>query len=231
MIRRAVELQSSQAARTDDGVSDVDLVRIGQDLGLDPSLVRRAMAEVRMAPDQEKGAMVAVIGARTVRASRVIPRPAAAVEAGLARYLRETELMVPQRRFPGRTRYVRDSSFVAGLERFARGFGTRRKPLDIRELDVGVSALDDASCLVEFSVDLGATRGGLVAGVLGSSGTLATGWAVTVWATAIANPLALLGVPLVAGSWAGMRAIYGSIASSLQDKLESLMDRVEHDDL
>jgi hypothetical protein len=54
---------------------------------------------------------------------------------------------------------------------------------------------------------------------------------VTVWATAIADPLMLVGIPFVAGSWYGMRAIYGTIQKSIQDKLESLIDRVEHKEL
>lgn len=232
IIRRAVELQATGTpGRVGEGVAEADVVRIGQELGLEPGVVRRAMAEVRTQPPEEGGALATVVGPRTSRAARVVARPAAVVAAELERYLRESELMVPQRRFPDRTRYVRDDSLAAGLARFTRGFTRGHKPLNLPQLDVAVSAIDPESCLVEIDVDLGTTRGGLAAGVLGSGTVAAGGLAATVWATPVADPFMLLGIPVIAGAWLGMRAIYNSIRRSTQDKLESLLDRVEHDDL
>ncbi|HEX6307760.1 MAG TPA: hypothetical protein VFZ69_06190 [Longimicrobiales bacterium] len=231
VIRRAVELQAGSSARSEDGLSEAEIVRIGQELGLEPATVRRAMAEVRGRPAEERGALVRIAGAGTVRAARVLRRPAASTGLLLDRYLRESEFMVAQRRFPDRTRYVRDASLAAGLARFARGFSRSHKPLDLKQLDVAVSALDTESCLLEFSVDLAGTRGGLVAGVFGGGSTIAAGWVAVVWASAIVDPLMLLGIPVVAGSWFGMRAIYGTVRTSVQEKLESLLDRVEHNDL
>lgn len=231
VIRRAVELQAGSTGGTEEGVSEVEVVRIGQELGLEPAMVRRAMAEVRGRPGGDDGALGRIAGAGTVRAARVLRRPAASTGLLLDRYLRETELMVTERRFADRTRYVRDASLAAGFARFARGFSRSHRPLDLKQLDVAVSALDAESCLLEISTDLAGTRGGLVAGVLGSGGGVAAGWVATVWATAIADPLMLLGIPVVAGSWYGMRAIYGAIRKSTQEKLESLLDRVEHNDL
>ena len=231
VIRRALELQAGSAARTEDALSDVDVVRIGQELGLEPATVRRAMAEVSHRPVEEQGMLVTVVGARTVRASRVLRRPAASIGLLLERYLRESELMVAQRRFPDRTRYVRDSSLAAGWARFTRGFSRSHQPLNLNQLDVAVSALDADSCLLEISVDMATMRGGLLAGVLGSSTVASAGWVAAVWATAIADPLMLLGIPVVAGSWFGMRAIYKTIGRSIQEKLESLLDRVEHNEL
>jgi hypothetical protein len=231
VIRRAVELQAGTSARAEDGLSDVDIVRIGQELGLEPTTVRRAMAEVRGRPAEERGALVRVVGEGTVRAARVLRRPAASTGLLLDRYLRESELMVAQRRFPDRTRYVRASSIAAGLTRFARGLSRSHQPLNLKQLDVAVSAIDAESCLLELSVELTGTRGGLVAGVLGGGSTVAAGWVTAVWATAVADPLMLLGIPIVAGSWYGMRAIYGAIRKSVQEKLESFLDRVEHNDL
>lgn len=228
VIRRAVELQAGDPAVSDEGVAETDVVRIGQELGLEPAVVRRAMAEVRSRPPEEHGPMTRLVGTGTVRASRVLPRPAAAVVAALDRHLRAAELMVPQRRFRDRTRYVRDSSLAAGLSRIARGFSRTHEPLNLRQLDVAVSPLDEQSCLVEASVDLGGTRGGVAAGVLGSTGGVAAGWTALVWATPFADPLMLLGIPLLAGAWLGTRAIYGHIASSTQDRLEQLLDRLEH---
>lgn len=231
VIRRAVELQAGSSARADEGISEAEAVRIGEELGLEPSAVRRAIAEVRSRPGEERGALARIIGPGTVRASRVLRRPAASTALMLDRYLRENELMLPQRRFPDRTRYVRDSSFAAGVTRFARGFSRSRPLLDLQQLDVAVSVIDEDRCLLEFSTELDGVRAGLAAGVLGSSGGLAVSWGVVAWATAIADPLMLIGIPLIAVGWYGSRAIYDSIRGSTQEKLESLLDRTEHNEL
>jgi hypothetical protein len=231
VIRRAVELQAGGTARADDGISEAEVVRIGQELGLEPVAVRRAMAEVRGRPAEDSGALAAVAGPAIVRASRVLRRPAATVAAELDRYLRDTEIMVAQRRFADRTRYVRNPTFAAGLTRITRGISSSHQPINLKQVDVSILPLDAESCLLEASADLAAMRGGITAGVLGSSSVLTAGWAATVWATALADPLMLLGVPALAGAWYGTRAIYGSIARSVEEKLESLLDRVEHDEL
>lgn len=230
VIRRAVELQSDPAG-PDEGVSEADVVRIGQELGLEPTAVRRAVAEVRGRAPEEQGALTRLVGPATVRASRVMPRPAAEASARLDRYLRKAELMVPQRRFPDRTRYVRDTSLAAGLSRIGQSLSRSHKPLRMDQLDISVSPLDEASSLVEVSSGLKGVRGGLAGGVMGGTGGAAAAWAATVWATPIADPLMLLGVPALAGAWLGMRAIYSSIYATTQDKLESLLDRLEHDEL
>lgn len=231
VIRRALELQAGAAGGGSDGVPAADVVRIGQELGLEPAAVRRAMAEVHGRPPEERRALDGMVGAATVRASRVVQRPATAVGPQLDRHLKEAELMVAQRRHAGRTRYVQDSSVAAGITRFTRSLSRSSQPLDVKQLDVAVSPLDPGSCLVELSVNLATTRGGLLAGVFGSSSVLAAGWAGTVWATPIADPLMLVGIPVVAGAWAGMRAIYRAISRSREEKLELLLDRLEHDEL
>lgn len=231
VIHRAVELQAGTSARAEDGLSDSEVVKIGQELGLDPATVRRAMAEVRVRAPVETGAIIRVVGAGNAHASRVLRRPAASTGLLVEQYLRETERMVAQRRFPDRTRYIKDSSLAAGLSRLAKSFSRSHPALNLEQLDVGVSAIDADSCLVEMSVDLAVMRGGLVAGVLGSGTVAAGSWVVAVWASAIATPMMLLGLPVVAGSWFGTRAIYGSIHRSTQDKLESLLDRLEHNEL
>jgi hypothetical protein len=189
------------------------------------------MAEVRTRAPEQHGALDAFVGTATVRATRAIQRPASEIALLLDRHLRAAELMLPQRRTGERTRYVQDSSIAANLSRFTRGFARNQQPLNLKQLDAAVSALDASSCLVELNVNLAGMRGGLVAGVLGSSSVLAAGWATTVWATPIADPLMLLGVPVLVGAWAGMRAIYGSISRSNEDKLETLLDKLEHNEL
>lgn len=232
VVRRSAELQAASAAGLEEGVSEAEVLRIGEELGLDPATVRRAIAEVRDRVADERGALVPMAGPRIVRASRVVNRPAAGVAAALELHLRETEFMLAERRFHGRTRFVRDSSFGAGLARFARGFGRpSHRALDVKQLDVSIAPIDAESCLLSLTVDLGGTRAGLVGGLIGSSGGVSVAWTVVTWATALPDPLMLLGVPLLAGAWTGTRAIFGAVRRSVQEKIESLLDQVEHDTL
>jgi hypothetical protein len=229
VIRRALELQANTSARTEESLSEADVVRIGHELGLDVATVRRAMAEVHGAPAQkESGVLVALAGSKIVRASRVVQRDAASVQSALDRHLRELELMIPDRRSGNRTRYERDASLAAKMSRITQRFSRSDKPLNLERVDVAVSPLDERSALVELSVDLAAMRGGLVAGVLGSTTAASGVWALMVWASAIVDPLMLIGIPAIAGGWAGTRAIYRTIFSSTEDRLESLLDRLEH---
>lgn len=234
VIRRAAELQADSSALLEEGLSEAEVVRIGRELGLDPATVRRAIAEVRGGAAVETGLLVTLAGPRTVRASRIVSRPAARVAADLETYLRAREFMLAQRRFQDRTRFVRDSSFGANLARFARGFGFGRpghRPIDVKQIDVSISAVDAQSCLLELSVDLAGTRGGLVGGVLGTSGGATAAWTAVAWSTALPDPLVLVGVPLLAGAWLGTRAIFSTVRRSVQEKMESLLDQVEHDTL
>jgi hypothetical protein len=70
VIRRAAELQAGSSARAEEGVSEAEVVKIGQELGLEPAAVRRAIAEVRSRPAEERGALVGMVGERVVRTSR-----------------------------------------------------------------------------------------------------------------------------------------------------------------
>lgn len=230
VIGRAVELQSASGA-SDDGIAEAEVVRIGRELGLDPAHVRRAIADIRSRLPAERGAMATLMGAGRVRAARTIRRPAADVGMLLERYLVRCEYMHVQRRFPDRTRYIRDSSIAAGLGRLTRQLGRREPRLDVKEVDVAVAAVDADSALVELSLDLTGERVGFFAGGI-AGGTVTS---VPNIAFALATPapdlLALAAIPIF-GAWLlGMRAGYRYSAKQGHEKLESFLDRLEHGEL
>lgn len=230
VIRRAVEIQSA-AGTPDEGISEGEVIRIGQELGLDPVTVRRAITDVRGRPPEERGLLAKAMGPGGIRAARTVRRPAAMVGLLVEEYLLKCEYMLVQRRFPDRTRYVRGTGFAASMGRAARKFGASHAAMDLPQLDVSVAALDAESCLVEVSVDTAGTRAGLAAGAAAVGGGGAVAIAAAVLATPIIDPLALLSLPTLLGSWAGFRGIYGAVQHSAQDKLESFLDRLEHNEL
>lgn len=231
VIRRAVEIQAGASGTPDEGISEAEVVRIGQELGLDAVTVRRAITDVRGRPPEERGVLARAIGPGGIRAARTIRRPAAAVGLLLEEYLVKCEYMVVQRRFPDRTRYLRGTGVGAALGRGMRKFGASHASMDLPQLDVAVGALDEGSCLVELSMDTGATRAGLAAGAAAIGGGGAVAITATVLATPLIDPLALLSLPTLLGSWWATRGIYGMVQHSAQDKLESFLDRLEHNEL
>ena len=230
MIRRAVEIQSASGT-PDEGISEGEVIRIGQELGLDAVTVRRAITDVRGRPPEERGVLAKAMGPGSIRAARTVRRPAAAVGLLVEEYLLKCEYMLVQRRFPDRTRYVRGTGVAAVMGRAARKFGASHAAMDLAQMDVSVAALDAESCLVEVSVDTAGTRAGLAAGAAAVGGGGAVAIAAAVLATPIIDPLALLSLPTLLGSWAGFRGIYGATQRSAQDKLESFLDRLEHNEL
>ncbi|HEY0023100.1 MAG TPA: hypothetical protein VGB24_09320 [Longimicrobium sp.] len=170
VIRRAVEIQSATGA-PDEGISEGEVLRIGQELGLDAVTVRRAIVDVRGRAPEEKGTLARVMGPGVVRAARTVRRPPAQVGLLLEEYLLACEYMVVQRRFPDRTRYVRATGVGATFGRAAQKFGSKHKMMELQQLDVAVSAIDDGTALVELSVDVTGTRAGLAGGaVVGGGG-------------------------------------------------------------
>ena len=230
VIRRAVELQAATEGG-EEGITEGEVFRIGKELGLDPVTVRRAITDVRGRPPEERGLLAKAMGPGSIRAARTVRRPAAMVGLLVEEYLLKCEYMLVQRRFPDRTRYVRGTGVAAVMGRAARKFGASHAAMDLPQLDVSVAALDAESCLVEVSVDTAGTRAGLAAGAAVAGGGAATGIAAFALATTIADPVALLGLPALLGSWAGFRGIYGAVQHSAQDKLESFLDRLEHNEL
>jgi hypothetical protein len=227
VIRRAVELQTA-AGGADDGVAEAEVVRIGQELGLDAAHVRRAITDIRGRPPEEGGLLARVMGAGRVRAARTIRHPPAQLGRFLEEYMVRCELMHPHRRFPDRTRYVRDESFAAGVSRFTRSFGTREPRLDLKELDVAVSYVDDDTAFVELSRDLSGDRAGYAAAGA-ALGTLTSVPVMSIaFVTAAPAAIALAAVPIVGAWMAGMRAGYRHSARQAQEKLESFLDRLEH---
>lgn len=233
IIRRAVEIQSAAGGpdEPDDGVSEAEVLRIGRELGLEPASVRRAIADVRGRAPAERGVLARVMGPRTVLAARTVRRPAAAVGLLVEQYLVTMEYMVVQRRFPDRTRYVAATGVGAAMGRAYRKMQEQHAVLDVTPLDVAVSVIDEDTCFVEVSTDLGGSRAGLAATGAVSGGVGATAITAAVLSTPVVDVAALLGLPVAAVLvWWG-RAAYGMYSRSTQEKLEAFLDRLEHNEL
>lgn len=231
VIKRAVELQTVRETEMTDGLTDAEVVRIGQELGLEQHLVRRAIAEVRSRPPEEGGFLNGVMGPGILRASRTIRRPATELGMFLERYLLETEYMVVERRLPDCTRYAKAQGIGAALGRTFSKVGSRVAPLDLDRVDVGVALADEDSSLVTLVVDLKTIRAGTAAGGwLGGIGV--GGGAAAVIIASTAPPLfALAGVAVAAAGALTARGAYRYVVNDTQNRLEAFLDRLEHGEL
>jgi hypothetical protein len=227
VVRRALQLEAESSRGSGDVVSQAELVRIGQELGLDPAHMRRAMAEVRNEPDEGPG-LLRAMGVRFPRGQRVVERPADATAGEIEQYLAEVEQMVPERRLADRTVYLQDRSIGGILRRAAASLTRPGRRLGVERLDVTVTPLDEERALVDVAADLRGVRLGL------TIAAVAIGLPLSVVAFAvnsITDPWILLGVVLLLGPWFFFRAIYGTVERGTREKVEALLDRIVHDDL
>ena len=236
VIRRASELQAKESERTDEGMSATEVVRIAREIGLAPEHVQRALAEVAGKEAPPEGLPGTLFGIAHAATSRTIPGNAQEVSAHLEQYLTEREWLMPVRRFPDHTRYERSRGvdLARALSRAKEAFGGVRQPMvgagfelrNARSLDVAVQQLEPGFSHVSLAVDLSNYRAGLAAGTAAVGGGGATAIAA-VLGIAIAPPVAILGLPVLAVTWWGMRAIQNHTVGRAQLHLEALLDALE----
>lgn len=231
VIKRAAELQARAAEQHgSEGMDPAELVRIGQELGLSTTHLQQAIAEVRGGGAAESGMLYKLFGPAQIRASRTVPSDAEDVREELERYLLDREYYTVLRRFHDRTIYEQASGVHAAVGRsMSQAFG-RSRLLGFSKLEVAVQPLEDGFSYVTLGTDLSGQRAGSAAGAAfgGGGGGIAVATALGI---AVAPPAALLGIPVFAGMTLIMRAAYSSNVRKAQLKLESLLDRIQHDEL
>jgi hypothetical protein len=237
VVRRAIELQTHEADATGDaGVSDEELVRIGGELGIAPSHMRRALAEVGAGARQEPGG--GLLGAARVSATRVVPGRVEVLRAHIEKYLLDTQYLAVQRRLHDRTIYEKSTGFHVEMVRVVdatrvmvlggrpRRIGAGFDPRTARSMEVSVSRLDDTSSYVTLTLDLGNQRTGYWFGINASAGAGAIAASIAA-AAMIAPPAALVALPIMSASILGTRALYGAVTERARLHLEALLDHLE----
>jgi hypothetical protein len=206
------------------------VVRIGQEIGLSQQHLQRALMEVTAGGAPESGALSALFGPTRVQAARVLSGLASEVAVTLERYLVDREYLAVQRRMPGRLILVRASGVAAAVGRGWSQAVSRSPLLAVSNLEVAVSPMDDTSSYVTVSTNLRNVRTGTaLTSFIG--GGWAAGAAGAALGIAIAPPMALLALPVLAGSVYGGRLYFGSTIEKMQIQLESLLDRLAHGEL
>jgi hypothetical protein len=239
VVRRAVELQARESDATDSGITSDELLRIGGELGIEASHMRRALAEVAGDAAPQAGVGSRLLGAARTSASRAVPGDADAVRQHIERYLLESQYLAVLRRLPDRTVYEKAGGFQVDVARAmdaARGAlsGGGNEPrigagFDLRtasSVEVAVAPLEPGFSWVTLITDLGNQRTAYWASINVGGGLGAFAMA-SVAAVAIAPPAALVALPIMGASAWAARASYGSVLKRARMHLEALLDHLE----
>jgi hypothetical protein len=232
VIRRAAELQARTLEDPAGGaIAEDEVLRIGRELGLSVPHLNRALAEVRsQGPVEETGAIRSLMGPSRVSATRAVPGDVATVRRLIEDYLLGREYLTVFRRLPDRTVYKRAGGVVAAVGRTTSGWFGSPQVLKVEELEVAVEPLEEGSSFVTLGCDMRSKRTEYVAGTAVSS-SLAGGLSGLAVATALAPPLAVVGLPVAVAVYAGLRHAYRNELREVSTQLEVLLDRLEYGEI
>ena len=243
IIRRAAELQFHASDGPGEVLSEAEVVRIGEDVGLDTRHVRRALEEVRadaLAPDlpRDSSPLQRVIGPGRIQLRRVIPGEPGKVEADLASHLRDRESLHPVRSRAGVSIWEPAEGFLPQLQRGLKWKGHRYDLAQAKQIEVAVLALEDGFSLVTLTLDLRNLRaehgGGYLAMLpaLGGAGGLALG--LTALSLPPVGVVAAAALGMAGGAAGGVpagRRAFRNQVERVRLASEGLLDRLEKGEL
>lgn len=233
VIRRAAELASSDPEGAEGALTEEELFRIANEVGLSEQHVRRALADVRSGVEQA-GVLDRIFGPSHVRAGRVVPRTSDEVAQTVDDFLAGTQLLQRVRRTPTMLQYRPAVDWASQLAR-AASFSSRKHYIaSARSVEVQLQELEGGRTGVEVLVDPG-TRGDDAAGALFGGGVAGlVGGGLVGWGIATVAPLAL---GIVAGGLVGS-GLWGGIAyatglghkrkvAEVRTEVEGVLDALE----
>ncbi len=231
IIQRATELQTSEA-ELGEGLTEEELLVLGEEVGIAATHLRRAMQEerTRALAAADSTAITWLVGTKQVAAVRAIAGDQSRIEDALSHWMLEGELLQVRRRYPDRVSYERKEGAWASLRR-SFGFGGHKYLLaQAKEVVTHVASLDDLRCLVQLVADLSNTRNKRL---LGSGLTIGAGAATTGVALVLGIMAPVAVVPMALGAPLAI-LIARSRRRQLEEfrvALEQVLDRLEHGDL
>jgi hypothetical protein len=231
IIQRAAELQAGERD-IGDGLTEADVLALGQDVGIPTRYLRQAMLEeqTRALVPEPAGALHWLLGPGRLSAQRVVAGEREAVERALGTWMQEGELLQVKRRYPDRTTWEPKVGAFASIQR-ALGAGGRRFAL-ARAAEVAgrVTALESGFCHVHLLADVGNIRRqriGGAAALLGAGGGV-TGILLTL---GVLTPFPF--VPLVALVPAAVAVLrsHHQQHEQIQIALDQVLDRLERGEI
>jgi len=231
IIQRAAELQAGEQD-IGEGLTEPELLALGQDVGIPARYLRQALLEERTRPPVEaRGGLLAwLVGPGRLSAQRVVAGEPAAVDRALGAWMQQEELLQVKRHYPDRTTWEPKVGAFASIQR-ALGAGGRRFAL-ARAAEVAgqVTPLESGFCHVQLVADVRNGRrqrlGG--AGTLLGLGTAATG---ALWAMGLLAPFPFLPLLILSPAAAAILRSHRLQHEHVQIGLEQVLDRLERGEI
>src|SRR5437879_6701983 len=231
IIQRAAELQAGEQD-IGEGLSEPELLALGQDVGIPSRYLRQALLEEQTRPPVEaRGGLLAwLIGPARVSAQRVVAGEPADVDGALGAWMQQEELLQVKRRYVDHTTWEPKVGAFASIQR-ALGSGGRRFALTrAAEVAGRVTPLESGFCHVQLIADLRNGRRQRLAGAttLLGLGTAATG---PLWTMGLLAPFPLLPLLLLAPGAAAILSSHRGQPEHVQIGLEQVLDRLERGEI
>ncbi len=237
VMRRAIELSLSDAD-AQERLSEQDLVRIGEELGLPARSVWQALYE---RPSLSVPAIAGErwLGSPVVTASRVIRGDIALARRRLEDYLVTQEYLSVARRATDELRLIPAEDTISSVARVFARPRRRHHLAHARRVVVATRALPGEEAAVRIEMDLSEQRkehrsGAIALGVLGGIGGFGLGaLAGDVMVAGAAGEIAAViggavaAVPAAWASFAGWAKRFGHKRAEAQLELDALLDRLE----
>lgn len=235
VIRRAVELATTESEGAEGALTESEVFRIAREVGLSDRHVRQALSDVRGA-ERPGGIVDRVFGPSQVRAARVVPGSPAGLAGLLDDFLVGTQLLQRVRKSPNLLQYRPSVDWASQLARAASFTQKKYYVASAKSVEVRLEALEEGFTHVELWVDPG-TRGDNIAGAVFGGGPVGIGVGLGAGALVVTSGgAAALGVALglLLGGAAGAGVAHAVGAShkkkllEVQAELEGILDRLEH---
>jgi len=236
VMRRAANLQF-RAGEEGDDLPAGEVVRIGEEVGLDARYVRQALAELHaeaLIPSRPEESAVAVrlFGPSSVRASRVVPGTRGEVEMALTEHFRDGELLKQVRARPGSSLWEPAGGVVATMKRSLDVSGRGYELAKARNIEVGVHELEPGWSLITLTADLGNRRTEQALGWFLGLGAAAVPAAIFLVAAGGPGLPILLGAALTGGAAFGTatfatNAMMRRQRARMELALHGVLDRLE----
>ncbi len=234
VIRRAAELEAEDGSSVPELTED-DLLRIAEQVGLSESSIRRALAEHRVTSSAgllaDRGLISRLVGPGLLTATRTVARPADEVRREVEEHFQSNEGLRLIRRTRSSSLWEPDSgvlsSIMRALDAMGRGHHLAKKG---QALELSVIPVDDTSCQVAVTKDMGSERAGWFWGLgVATGGSAAALASVFIVGLPSVPDLAALGTPtLLALSVMLARTGYLRAVDKTRLVLDGLLDRLEH---
>jgi hypothetical protein len=238
VLARAAELQGASALPdSSDLISESQLQDIGNEVGLNPSTIKQALAEerTRINVPEERGLVAQISGAGFATATRTVPGTPRDVLATIDGWMLRDECLQVQRRFADRITWEPQRGLFGKLRRTVNVSGRGYYLMDAGQVSATVMPVDATRVVVRLDADIHASRarrvgiGGFLAAMgAAASGILGLGLIVAHIPLFIAAGSAV--VPFAGGTFAAYRVArtHRGVLSSVQLALEQILDRLEH---